>query len=248
MSLSVVVVAHNEGHQLAHCLESLFFADEIVVVLDRCSDDSFQVASRFTNNIIQGAWHLEGDRRNQGIVACNGTWILEVDCDERIPKELAREIGESISKANPGYFLIPFDNYVGDRLIKHGWGASWGVSAAPRLFSKGSKVWGQQRVHPSLKLIGQKRSLHTPIVHLLDRDISDMLLRLDRYTTARALDLRDMGDIGKLSTNIRRMASRFWKCYVMRKGYREGAWGFLIALMAGLYPIISHLKARLEVR
>ena len=84
------------------------------------------------------------------------------------------------------------------------------------------------------------------MVHLVDRDISDMLHRLDRYTTARALDLRDSGDIGTLPANTRRIFSRFWKCYVARKGYREGPWGLLIALMAGLYPILSHLKARLE--
>jgi hypothetical protein len=73
-----------------------------------------------------------------------------------------------------------------------------------------------------------------------------MLARLDRYSAARAADLRASGDIGNLASNIRRMFSRFAKCYFSRKGYREGAYGFLIALMAGLYPILSHLKARLE--
>ena len=73
-----------------------------------------------------------------------------------------------------------------------------------------------------------------------------MILRLDRYTAARAADLRASGDIGGLGGNIRRIFTRFWKCYIIRKGYLEGAYGFLIALMAGLYPILSHLKARLE--
>ena len=84
------------------------------------------------------------------------------------------------------------------------------------------------------------------IVHYVDRDISEMLRRLDRYTSARAEDLRDSGDIGSYWQNLRRIASRFWKCYIGRKGYREGPWGFLIALCAALYPILSYLKARLE--
>jgi len=88
--------------------------------------------------------------------------------------------------------------------------------------------------------------LISPMVHYVDRDISDMIQRLDRYTTARAADLRHSGDIGKFSSNIRRIFSRFWKCYVTRRGYREGPYGFLIALFAGLYPILSYLKARLE--
>ena len=74
----------------------------------------------------------------------------------------------------------------------------------------------------------------------------DMLHRLDRYTSLRAQDLRDSGNIGTLSRNLRRIVSRFWKCYVGRRGYREGAWGLLIALCAALYPILSYLKARLE--
>jgi hypothetical protein len=73
-----------------------------------------------------------------------------------------------------------------------------------------------------------------------------MLRRLDRYTSARAADLLDSGEIGTLAGNLRRLVLRMFKCYVMRKGYREGAWGLLIALCAGLYPLLAHLKARLE--
>ncbi len=248
--LSVLVVAHNEAAQLADCLETLEFADELVVVLDKCTDDSKAIAIDFGARLVEGAWEIEGHRRNTGIDACRGVWILEVDADERANVELGREIRAAIGgldgDRSGGYFLLPFDNYIGGRLVRHGWGGSWGVSAAPRLFAKGAKQWGAQRIHPSLTLSGPRRWLSTPIRHNVDRDISDMLLRLDRYTTARAADLRASGDIGNLASNIRRMFSRFTKCYLSRKGYREGAYGFLIALMAGLYPILAHLKARLE--
>jgi hypothetical protein len=82
------------------------------------------------------------------------------------------------------------------------------------------------------------------MAHYVDRNISDMIQRLDRYTSARALDLRDSGDIGSAFHNYRRIVSRFWKCFVSRKGYREGGLGFLIAVCAGLYPLLSYLKAR----
>ncbi len=244
--LSVLVVAHNEAAQLADCLEALGFADELVVVLDKCTDGSKAIAEGFGAHLVEGAWEIEGHRRNAGLDACRGGWVLEVDADERASEALGAEIKAAIQGLESGYFLLPFDNYIGGRLVRYGWGGSWGVSAAPRLSARGAKRWGKQRIHPSLTLNGPRRWLKTPIRHNVDKNISDMLQRLDRYTTARAADLRASGDIGGLGGNIRRMFSRFGKCYLSRKGYREGAYGFLIALMAGLYPILSHLKARLE--
>jgi hypothetical protein len=142
---------------------------------------------------------------------------------------------------------MPVDNYVGDRLVRWGWGASFGRSAHAALFRKDAKRWGDERVHPAVQLSGKAgTALAARLDHYVDRNISDMLRRLDRYTSLRAQDLRDSGDIGSLAHNLRRIVSRFWKCYVARRGYREGAWGLLIALCAALYPILSYLKARLE--
>lgn len=244
--LSALVVAHNEEDQLADCLERLGFADEIVVVLDKCTDASKDIAARFTDKLIEGSWTIEGERRNTGIDACRGEWILEIDSDERVPPALAQEVRATAESDAQGYFLIPFDNYVGDRRVRYGWGASWGVSAAPRLFRKGCKRWGNQRIHPALDLTGPEGRLENRMIHYVDRDISDMMKRLDRYSTAKAADMRASGDIGRFRTNVRRIFSRFYKCYIGRRGYREGRYGFLIALFAGLFPILSYLKATLE--
>ncbi len=246
-ALSALVVAHNEEARLAGCLERLSFADEIVVVLDRCDDGSRDIAASYTDRLIEGAWEIEGPRRNAGIAACSGDWLLEVDADERVSEALAAEIRAVITDAAPGYFLLPYDNYIGERLVRYGWGASWGVSATVRLFSRGAKSWGDQRIHPKVTLCGARRWLKSPMEHYVDDDISDMIRRLDRYSTLRARDLRDSGDIGGLLNNVRRLFSRFIKCYVMRRGYREGGYGLLIALFAGLYPLLSYLKARYEV-
>ena len=245
--LSALVVARNEEAQLADCLSCLAFADEIVVVLDRCEDGSRDMARRYTDRIIEGAWEREGPRRNAGIAACRGEWVLEIDADERVDAALASEIRAAIASSAADWHLIPVDNYVGDHLVRHGWGASFGRSAHAGLFRRGAKHWGDGRVHPAVSLAGvEGKRLDGRLRHHIDRNISDMLRRLDRYTSARAQDLRDSGDIGTLPRNVRRIFSRFWKCYVGRHGYREGAWGFLIALCAALYPVLSHLKARLE--
>lgn len=244
-ALSALVVAHDEEAQLDDCLRSLTFADERVVVLDRRTDGSRAIAERHAALIVEGAWPLEGDRRNAGIDACAGDWILEVDADERVRPALADEIRAAIAVADGGYFLIPVDNYVGGRLVRHGWGASFGTTAVARLSARGCKHWSTAaRVHPPMTLRGPRRRLKTPLLHYVDRDISDMLRRFDRYTTLRALDLIDSGDIGTLGANLRRLAMRFYKCFVSRRGYREGAMGLMVAILAGLYPLVSHIKAR----
>ncbi len=245
--LTAVISVHNEEHQLKECLKTLSFADEIVVVLDNCIDESGNIALEFTDQIIDGAWDKEGERRNAAIAACHGHWIFEIDADERVPEELAHEIIKTIETTQYDWHEILVDNYVGSRLVRWGWGASFGKAAYPGLFKKGVKVWGDQRVHPSLKWSGRKGpTLKCRLIHYVDRNISDMLRRLDNYSTARAKDIRELGIKDTIANNLRRMFSRFFKCYVSRKGYREGGYGLIVAIFAGLFPLISYLKATLE--
>ena len=110
VNLSVLIVAHNEEHQIADCIKSSKFADEIVVILDRSTDQTAMVAEKFGVKLIKGAWPDEGDRRNTGIEACAGDWILELDADENLTDELVAEITNTIPKTQMDYFIIPFNS------------------------------------------------------------------------------------------------------------------------------------------
>jgi glycosyltransferase involved in cell wall biosynthesis len=250
--LSAVLCVHNEEARLADCLEKLDFADELVVVLDRCTDGSRTIAEWFGARIIEGAFELEGPRRNAAIDAAAGDWIVEVDADEHFPPQLGDEIRQAIESPTGDWYVIRLDNYVGKRLIRYGWGSGVGTTQVARLFRKGGKRWGNQRVHPNITLAGQKGGiLDTPYAHYLDADIADLVSRINRYTTLRARDLRDhwreIGHVDEtLRHNLARIFGRFYKCYWRRQGYREGKWGVLLALMSGLYPILSYFKAVLE--
>jgi glycosyltransferase involved in cell wall biosynthesis len=251
--LAALVVARNEAARLPACLASLTPADEVMVVLDRSTDASAAIAAAHGARLLEGAWALEGDRRNAGIAACTGDWILEVDADERVPGPLWPELRRVIAASPHGFHRVRIDNYVGERLIRHGWGGSFGTTLKPILFRRGAKRWRAKRVHPGLDWTGPpgvpvegERITAFGIRHEVDRDISDMLHRLDRYSSARAADLLASGEIGSLPDNLRRCASRLLKCYVARQGWREGGWGLLIGLCAGLFPLLAHLKARLE--
>jgi glycosyltransferase involved in cell wall biosynthesis len=228
-------------------LERLEFADEVVVVLDRCTDGSEAIARRMADVVVAGAFPLEGPRRTAGVNACSGDWILEIDADELVSDPLAEEVRRTVSTPTAAaHFPVPVDNYVGAKLIRYGWGGSFGTSTVTRLYRKGAKAWDRARVHPGVTFLGEPGAkLANPIVHLVDTDVSDMLRRLDRYTDLRAQDLVDQGKPGGLWDAAFRSLRRFYKCYVSRKGYREGGWGVLIATMAGLFVFMSVLRARL---
>jgi hypothetical protein len=172
----------ERGRAPARLLASLAPADELVVVLDRSTDGSRSIASGALcrgggARVLEGAWELEGERRNAGIAACTGDWILEVDADERVPPALWDAVRRVCADSPHGFHRVRIDNHVGDRLIRHGWGGSFGTTLKPALFRRGAKRWRAQRVHPGLDWTGTEGEPieEAGIRHEVDRDISDML-------------------------------------------------------------------------
>ncbi len=243
--ISALIVVHNEEFQIDKCLRTLDFCDEIVVILDKCTDNSLSIVKKFTNRYFTGNWVIEGERRNFGIEKCTSDWILEVDADERVSLELKSEILNTIKTSKFDWHQIPVENYIDNKLVKFGWGAYFGKTAYAGLFKKGYKQWGFQRVHPKIKLRGKRGfDLKNSLVHYYCKNISDLLKKLDSYSSARAIDLKNEKKKENLFKNFRRIFSRFWKCFFLRKGYKEGKTGFMIAIIASIYPLISYLKYR----
>ena len=247
MKLSVCMPVHNEEKNLDACLNTLGFADEIVIALDKCTDRSKEIALAHNAKIIEGSWELEDDRRNATYETATGDWILEIDCDERVTPELGQEIRRIIESSSFDLHCIPFDNYIGERLVRYGWGAYIGVSQKIALFRRNCKRYEIKgsRVHPTVILDGKFGPvLEHPIIHYMDKNLSDTFRRFDSYTTANAKDLLDKGKIETFGRNFTRLFSRFYKSYIRRKGYKEGSLGFLIATLAALYPMVSYIKAK----
>jgi len=141
--LSALIVAHNEEAILNDCLKRLAFADEIVVVLDRCTDQTKDIALFHGAKIIEGAWDIEGERRMTGIEACAGPWILEVDADEWVEEPLAQEISAVVVADTADFYFTPIHNYVHGRWVKHGWMAALAPDLRGSLFRKDKKAWAR---------------------------------------------------------------------------------------------------------
>ena len=108
--LSALICVHNEEARLAECLARLAFVDELVVVLDRCTDGSAAIAKQYGAVLVEGAFPLEGPRRAAGAAAATGDWILEIDADEYVSPELAAEVRAAVASGQGDWRQIPVDN------------------------------------------------------------------------------------------------------------------------------------------
>jgi len=246
VKLSALVCAHNDEARLADCLRRLDFCDEIVVVADRCTDRSQEIARQSGARVIDGIFPLESQRKAAGVAACLGEWILEIEVDERVEPALAYEIRAAIH-GRPGgdWFDLPVQNFIGKTLVRRGWGAGLGDTMAPKLYRRRIKRWKTRRVNPAVILDGRfAGELETPLTRLADPDVGHLIARLDRQTALRAQDIADTGDGGDLVSDVLMGIGRFWTCYVWRQGLRERELGFLIAAMAGLDAVLAGYRAR----
>jgi glycosyltransferase involved in cell wall biosynthesis len=244
--LSAVIIAHNEEEHLEACMASIRFADEIVVVLDKCTDKSKEIAQKFADKIIEGSWAIEGERRNIGLDNCAGEWILEIDADQRISAALQAEILAAIKISRPAIFEAEISNFVGSRYIKYGWLRSFAVTMQHKVHYRGYKRYHQDKqIHPTADIKGEVKKLTQPVIHYMDKDIEDMIKRFNRYTSWKANDMIFKGKIkGNFASNFFSFLNRFFKAFVVKQGFREGGMGFLIALLAGLYPLVAYMKAK----
>ena len=247
MKISALIVARNEEKKIESTLKSLNFADEIIVILDRTTDKTESICRKYTKKIFKGGWQSEGERRNFGIKNCNFTWILEIDADEIINQDLSAEIINAIKSESFDYYYIRLVNYIGKKAIKFGWMACMAPDGKFCLFKKKSKYWLNGRVHPSYQIHGRKgKGLENYIIHNMSDNISDLLKRFNRNTSFNAIDLVEQNYKLEKLFSIRKVVSRFLKCYIARKGFLCGKDGFTISLLSAIYPFVSAMKAKYD--
>lgn len=244
--LSALVCVQNQDAQLAECLRGLSFCDEIVVVADRCTDRSLEIARRAGAEVVTGIFPLENQRKMAGLAACTGDWILEIEADERVDSALAWEIRATLKLGARGdYFDLPVHNYVGDAAVRQGWIGGLGETSAVRLYRPGVKQWQARRRDAGQVVAGRAAgSLKGAIRRIRGRDVNDLVESFNRLTALRAEDLADICQPGRLAPAVVGGLGAFCKSYLVRAGWREGGVGLFLALLAAVYPVASHLKAK----
>jgi len=246
VKLTALVCAQNDEQRLPGCLRRLAFCDEIIVIADRCTDRSADVARLHGARVIEGIFPLESQRKAAGVAAALGEWILEVEACEHVEPELAYEVRAAIHGRPAGdWFSVPVDNHVGARRVRRGWGGTLSTQEAPKLYRRRVKRWRAGRVAPETTMGGRYAgAIETPLKRYADADLGGLMARLDHQTWLKAQDLADAGRQGVLAGDALRGLGRFFGCYLWRQGLREGELGFVIAMMAASETVLSGVRAR----
>ena len=238
--VSVVVITKNEEANIADCLKSAAWADEIIVVDDNSSDDTVAIAKKFTDKVFSRKMDVEGIHRNYAYSLAKNDWALSLDADERISQELKTELEELFKKPlEHKAYTIPIKTYIGRRWIRY---AGWYPAPKVRLFDKGRFKYEEVEVHPRVFIDGSCGHLNNDIVHYSYGDFHDFFESLNNQTTQEAKKwFKEKRKIGPFKM-LRKFADRFLKAYILKKGYKDGFLGFVVSCAGGLYQFLSYAK------
>ena len=241
--LSVCIITYNEEENISGCLESVKWADEIVIVDGFSTDRTIEIAKRYTDKIFQRKFDGYGRQKNHAIANATSNWILAIDADERITSGLEEEI-TSIFRASPppmvGYEL-PFKVFFRNKWVRHG---GWYPEYHLRLFRKESGRFKERLVHEGVEVSGPVGRLHHFVEHYTYRSISDFIQRMDRYSTLSAEAYYKEGrKVGWMETAFR-VWFTFFQMYFLKRGFLDGAVGFQLATLYSYYTFVKYAKLK----
>lgn len=228
--LSVAIIACNEAHRIARCLQSVAFADQIVVLDSGSTDDTVAIARGQGADVeVTPDWPGFGPQKNRALARCRYRWVLSIDADEQVSDALAAEILRVLREAPAeatvaGYWLRRSSRYCG-QVIRHG---LWGNDRVLRLFERQRGRFTDARVHESLVCDGETRVLEGILVHDSVDSPEDARSKARRYAFLGAEALRARGRGGALQGGVHAGWS-FVRGYLLRAGFLDGRFGLTLA-------------------
>jgi glycosyltransferase involved in cell wall biosynthesis len=241
-TLSVILITRNEEANLDDCLASLEgIAQQIVVVDTNSTDRTLEIAKTHGAVVSQPTdWPGFGPQKNRALDLATGDWVLSLDADERLTPALRSEIVTAIHhSAHVDCFAIPRLSWYCGRFIRH---SGWNPDYVDRLFRKGTAHFSDDLVHERLIPQGQVAKLENPMLHFSFMNYSQVLQKVDRYSTASAEQAFAKGKTSSPLKAILHGAWSFIKTYIIRAGFLDGAQGFALAMSNSQGTYYRYLK------
>lgn len=235
-SLSAVLIVKDEGAKLASCLERLQFADEIIVLDSGSSDNTLEIARRFTSHVyIDTDWQGYGVQRKRAQARASGEWILMIDADEHVTPELQASIESVVNNESSDHdsvYAVARLSWCFGRFIRH---SGWYPDYVVRLYPRAKASYSEDRVHENLQYPADisVKQLQGDLLHYTYQDLEHYLVKSAQYAAAWAEQRQQRGQRSSLLQGVLHGLGCFLKMYILRRGFLDGRQGLLLALLSG---------------
>jgi len=241
LPISICLITYNEEENLPACLDSVSWADEIVIVDSFSNDRTVEIGHRYSAKIIQQSLTSFAEQKNTAIRNASNRWVFCLDADERVSPALAQEIAQEFSHHNQeydGYYINRHTYYLG-RWINHG---GWYPSYKLLLFKKDKGSWGGVDLHTRVFLEGRTKHLKGDLWHFTYKNLSHQLRTVDNFSRIVAQQWYREGKRLRPWSFILHPLGKFIETYLYKRGYKDGMPGLIIALVSSFYIFLKYAK------
>ncbi len=243
MPLSVAIVTLNEADRIKDCLETVSFADEVLVVDSGSRDDTVKIAESFGCRIIVQEWLGYSRQKQYAVNQCSNDMVLILDADERLLKETAEGIQQIIRMPEPEVVSYRFlrKNILHGRWIRH---CGWWPDRVVRLVNRRKGNFNDNLVHEGWISHGPVKNLDLCIEHYSFRHYADMIKKLQDYSTLAAQEMRQQGRHAAFWTPFSHGLWMFIRTYFLERGLLEGFDGLMISVLNAGGSLMKYAKLR----
>lgn len=227
--LTVIIIAKNEQRNIRRCLESVKWADELIVLDSGSTDNTVDIAREFTKNVFSTDWQGYGVQKQRALERATNDWVLNLDADEAVDERLKHQILGVMMAKHVDACRIPIQMYFCGKPLR--------FSSSPkrhiRLFKRQGARYSSDIVHEKIILTDNMRvgKLSAPIMHHSFQDVSHALYKMNRYSSYSAKIRIENKKNASLCNTLASSSWMFVRCYFLQRGFMDGKEGFLFALL-----------------
>lgn len=244
-TVSAFIVCRDEERQIRRCLESVRWCDEIIVVDSGSTDKTIEICREYTDKISYRAWTGYVDQKRHALSLCSGDWVLNLDADEEVSLDLAHELIritelDAAGELKENGFLLNRVVFFLNRWWRKG---GWYPEYRLRFCRRDATTWGGEDPHEKATVTGRSAKCKGELFHYSFTDLTDYIRRLNTLASNAAITMQRRGDSCNIFTHIiGRPIARFFKFYLIKKGYKEGVAGLVVALIESYGVLIKYSK------
>ena len=241
--LSAIIITKNEAHDIRDCLESVKFADEIIVLDSGSTDNTVEICQEYTDKVFGTDWPGFGIQKNRALQKATGDWVISLDADERLTPALQQEIKKAVQQNEFAAYNMPRQSLYCGKLIKHG---AWHSKRHIRLFKRDAGRFDDAPVHENLIINGKIGKLANPMIHYTYKNLDEAIEKMNQYSSLSAQQRFEQGKTSGLGKAIFHGLWAFLRSYFFQLGFLDGKYGFMLAVSNAEYSYYRYAKLMLH--